>query len=41
MMKAMCHGKGKCVDFSGFKFFLACKNIGTIVINMSQLTMAL
>ena len=39
MMKAMYRGKGKCVDFSGFEFFLETKNIGIIVINM--FTMAL
>ena len=33
-MKAMCHGKGKCVDFSSFEFVLETKSIGTIVINM-------
>lgn len=33
-MKAMCHGKGKCVDFSSFEFVLETKSTGTIVINM-------
>ena len=39
MMKAIYHGKGKCVDFSGFAFFLETKNIGIIVINMLTMTL--
>ena len=33
MRKALFRGKGKCVDFGGFEFFLDIKIIRTIVIN--------